>query len=220
MTVGTLCSIQVGLPRQHLDVARVRDEQAREWVSGIYKQPVTGPVRLRKLNLDGDGQADLRHHGGPDRAILAYCADCYSDWREWLNLPHLAYGAFGENFTVSGMDENTVCIGDVYQVGAVVLEVSQPRKPCWKLGRRLGIAELPAQVERIGRTGWYLRVLQEGEVDAGLSVVLTERKHPEFTVTRAHAIFRARKTDTRAALALASCEALSQDWREMLTTLP
>jgi len=216
MNRQTLVAVQVGLPqtRQEGDLL---DDREYEWKSGIYKEPIAGHVWVGKLNLTGDGQADLLHHGGPDRPILAYSADHYAFWQDVLGRPELPFGMFGENFTVSGAHEDSVCLGDVYQVGDAVIEVSQPRIPCWKLGRRTGSADVPARAATTGRTGWYLRVLHEGHVTSGQTLTLVERPWPDWSITRAHQVYRGRRLDRYAALALAGCQALSTDWRRVLT---
>lgn len=121
----TLLSIQVGKPQVYREDAG-QDEQESTWMSGIDKAPVQGPVWVGKLNLDGDGQADLRYHGGVDRPILGYSADHYPQWQSELRIP-LAHGAFGENFTIAGLCEDTVCIGDVYRIGPVLVQVRESR---------------------------------------------------------------------------------------------
>ncbi|MGH2369464.1 MAG: MOSC domain-containing protein, partial [Chloroflexota bacterium] len=161
-----LLSIQVGQP-QTLGAEGARNPMDRRWTSGIFKQPVAGPVRLGWTNLELDAQADLSVHGGPDKAVCVYAADHYAYWRTNLRRADLPYGAFGENFTVAGMDETEVCIGDVFAVGQAQVQVSQPRQPCWKLARRWRVRDLAARVERMGYTGWYFRVLAEGIVAAG-----------------------------------------------------
>jgi MOSC domain-containing protein YiiM len=130
-----------------------------------------------------------------------------------LDLP---YGAFGENFTVRGVTEADVCIGDVFAVGGVLVQVSQPRQPCWKLARRWRVKDLAARVQATGRTGWYFRVLEEGEVTPGLRLVLRERPWPQWTVARANEIMHERRDDRAAALA--ACPSLSANWRETLHT--
>lgn len=204
-----LLAIHVGRPQ-----ARGADSiSEKPWTSGIHKQTVAGRVWLRALNLDGDGQADLKNHGGPDRAALAYSADHYPVWHKDLHRPDLPYGAFGENFTISGIDETTVCIGDIYAIGEARVQVTQPRQPCWKLARRWQIKDLAAQVEARAWGGWYLRVLQEGEVGAGAQVELLQRPHPDYSVQR---VFRLRKAGERGpeAAFLAQLPALSADWRD------
>lgn len=148
----------------------------RPWTTGFFKEPVSSAVRLGLINLEGDGQADLVHHGGTDKAVLAYSAEHYPGWRQSMNNPSLPFGAFGENFTITGLTEADVCIGDIWQVGdEAVLEVSQPRQPCWKLARRWRIKSLALDVQQTGRTGWYFRVLTEGIVAAGMRLVLLFR---------------------------------------------
>ncbi|WP_231754103.1 MOSC domain-containing protein [Caulifigura coniformis] len=188
----------------------------RPWTSGFDKRPVVGPLRLGLTNLDGDGQADLVHHGGPDKAILAYSADHYDGWRHELQMPDLPFGAFGENFTVEGLTEAKVCLGDIWQVGESVLQVSQPRQPCWKLARRWRIKSLALQVQESGRTGWYFRVLQEGVVAPGLSLQRLECAHPEWTVERANDVMHFDKDNLNLAAALAAIRPLAASWKATL----
>lgn len=194
-----LASIQVGLPLQ-LGEESALDPMDRPWTTGFYKQPVFGPVRLESTNLEGDGQADLVHHGGPDKAVLAYSADHYAYWRQTLNDPKLPWGAFGENFTVQGLTEADVCIGDSWKIGdEVTLQVSQPRQPCWKLARRWKIKTLAWQVQQTGRTGWYLRVVTEGIVAADMPLTLVERRQSQWTVERANRVMHIDNDDLRSA---------------------
>jgi MOSC domain-containing protein YiiM len=188
----------------------------RPWETGFFKQAVEGPRWLGKTNLAGDGQADLVNHGGIDKAVLNYAASHYPAWRGELGKPDLPHGAFGENFTIDGLSEESVCIGDTYSLGEAIVQVSQPRQPCWKLAWRWRIKELTALVERSGRTGWYIRVLKAGEVRPGLSLTLMERPYPEWTVARASQVMRHRKKDPDAASALAGCELLAAGWRDRL----
>lgn len=217
MTVPVLTAMQVTLPR-HFGQEGSADPMDRPWTTGFFKEPVTGAVWLGATNLQGDGQADLVHHGGPDKAVLAYSAEHYAGWRQWMNKPSLPFGAFGENFTVGGLTESDVCIGDTWQVGdEAVVQVSQPRQPCWKLARRWRIKTLALQVQQSGRTGWYFRVLTEGLVAAGMPMVLMDRPHPEWTVERANWVMHADKTDIAAAWKLAEIPLLSENWRTTLT---
>lgn len=212
-----LASIQVGLPTTFGKVD-ASDPMDRTWTTGFFKEAVAGSVRLRATNLDGDGQADLRHHGGPDKAVLAYSAEHYAQWRQTLNVPTLPFGAFGENFTLRSLTEADVCIGDSWQVGdEVVVQVSQPRQPCWKLARRWRTQSLAQQVQETGRTGWYFRVLQEGRVQAGMELVLLKRPHPTWTVARANRVMHTDKSDIPSALAMAAIPLLSDNWRATLT---
>jgi MOSC domain-containing protein YiiM len=190
----------------------------RPWRTGFYKEPVLGPILLRMKNLEGDGQADLVHHGGADKAVLAYSAEHYPGWRKSMNNPLLPFGAFGENFTVSGLTEADVCIGDTWQVGdEAVVQVSQPRQPCWKLARRWRTKSLALDVQQTGRTGWYFRALTEGHVAAGMRLVLRDRPHPDWTVERANRVMHTEKSDIAAALELAAIPLLSDNWQTTLT---
>ena len=215
MITPLLVSIQVGLPRWHGHPG-ADDPMDRPWESGFFKQAVDGPRWLGRTNLAGDGQADLVNHGGPDKAVLCYAASHYPGWRVELGRPDLPHGAFGENFTIEGLTEEAVCLGDTYRIGDAIVQVSQPRQPCWKLAWRWRIKELTAFVERTGRTGWYIRVLEEGDVEPGQALTLLERPYPEWTVTRASRVMRHRQQNREAAGELAGCEVLAASWRDRL----
>jgi MOSC domain-containing protein YiiM len=173
----------------------------RSWSSAILKEPVEGPIWLGELNLAGDRQDDLGVHGGPDQSVLGYAAAHYLHWRIELERPGFPYGAFGENFTIEGLDEDSVCIGDTFEVGEVVIQVSSPRGPCWKIARRHGIPTLTARVEQLGWTGWYYRTLVQGHVEAGQDMKLTDRPHSEWTTRRAASVLRDRDAGEMEALA-------------------
>lgn len=215
MSTPLLLSIQVSLPKVY-GVPGADDWMDQPWQTGFYKERVDGPRWLAQTNLAGDGQADLVNHGGPDKAVLAYASEHYPGWRERLQKPNFPSGAFGENFTVDGLNEDTVSIGEIYRLGGAVVQVSQPRQPCWKLARRWRIKELTALVEQTGKTGWYLRVLEEGEVEPGQELTLLERPHPQWTVTRATRTMRTRTQDRAAAGELAGIEELAGVWRDRL----
>lgn len=215
MMTPHIVTIQVGLP-QTLGADDATDPMERTWSTGFFKEPIAGDVWLSRTNLAGDGQADRVKHGGVDKAVLAYSADHYDYWRSHLEIPDLPPGAFGENFTVQGQTEADVCIGDSYSIGAAMVQVSQPRQPCWKLARRWRMADLALQVKANGRSGWYFRVLQEGTVQPGAAMVLCDRPHPEWTIARANHIMHHEVHDKEAAAALAHCPLLSQNWQEQL----
>ena len=160
---------------------------------------------LRRLNLDGDRQADLKNHGGPDQAVLCYSAEHYPRWHEELGR-ELVFGGFGENFTIEGLDEESVFLGDVHSTGEALVQVSCHRGPCYKIGYRWKRPELLDLVRRTGRTGWYLRVLREGLVQAGEPFVLLERPNPEWPVRRVYQAWTARKKDPSEALLMAGLE--------------
>ncbi|CAH1385852.1 MOSC domain-containing protein [Candidatus Nitrotoga sp. M5] len=221
-----LISIQVGLPKT-LGTSNASDPMDQEWTTGFFKEPVSGPIWAGKTNLAGDGQADLRVHGGPDKAINVYPIEHYAFWQTDLAYKELHNGAFGENFTVSGVLETEACIGDIYELGDALVQISQPRQPCWKLSRRFRIQDLVARVVHAGKTGWYFRVLREGYIQAGAEMILVERPYPQWTIETANNIMRHRKESIVAAaqgkeshvaaLALADCPALSGSWKATLT---
>ena len=188
--------------------------------SGFRKSPLAGPVRVLAENLEGDGQADRRYHGGREMAVLACSADHYPAWREELSWPGLPLGGFGENLSVSGASEATVCIGDVWEVGSALLQVSSPRKPCRKISAFWKRPELLGLVARSGRSGWYLRVLREGQLRAGDEVSLVSRPHPGWPVLRAYRVALGRGADRAAALQLASIASRSERWKAWLRGEP
>src|SRR4029079_12839286 len=141
--------------------------------TGIWKQPVSGPVMARRLNLDGDGQGDLNGHGGEQRAVMVYQAQSYEHWRSHLGRTDLTWGIFGENFTVDGLPDDQVCIGDRYRIGDAEFEVTQPRVTCYRVGLRLEEPRMPALLVAHHRPGFYRRVIVEGQVRAGDEIVRT-----------------------------------------------
>ncbi|SLM49472.1 MOSC domain containing protein [Nitrospira japonica] len=155
-----LVSVQVGRPR----TVRWRGKSI---TTGIYKKPVTGRIMARHFNLEGDQQADLTVHGGRDKAVYVYPSEHYAFWQKELPGTQLPYGSFGENFTTEGLDEQSVHIGDRFRIGGAVMEVTQPRLPCYKLGLRFRRPDMPKRFHVSGRCGFYLAVIEEGEVGAG-----------------------------------------------------
>jgi MOSC domain-containing protein YiiM len=184
------------------------------------KQPLSGAVRVSSQGLEGDAQADHRYHGGPDMAVLAYAADHYPAWRQESEWPSLPLGGFGENLSVDGTSEELVCIGDLWQAGTAVLQVASPRKPCSKISRFWDRPRLLREVEKSGRTGWYLRVVKEGSLQAGDAVALLERPHAQWNVLRAYRVGVARRREREQALELAQVAALSQRWKAWLRGEP
>ena len=211
-----LRSIQVGLPKT-LGTLNASNTMDQEWTTGFFKETVLGPVWVGTTNLAGDGQADLRVHGGPDKAINVYPYEHYAFWLAELDCKELPNGAFGENFTVAGLLETEICIGDIFEVGGALVQISQPRQPCWKLSRRWRVQDLVARVVRTGKTGWYFRVLREGNVQAGAALALVERPYPEWTVATANNVMLHRKENYMDAQALADCPALSGSWKATLS---
>ena len=183
-----IVSIEVGEIRTEGDPGS-DDPLAKQWTSAFGKVPVQGAVRLLTERIEGDQFGAPKYHGGVDKSALCYAASHYDHWR--LELPDLTWGPgrMGENLTVSGMDESTVCIGDVYEVGGARVQVSQPRQPCWKIDRFHARAGILKRVVTTGRTGWYLRTLREGTLCAGDQFELIERPHPDWTITQTLNVF-------------------------------
>lgn len=212
---GVVQSIQIGRVQTHDGVAH-DGTPTRLWTSAIVKAGVAGPVEVGPLGILGDEQADLKHHGGPEKAILAYAAGHYAAWIEAYPAHGFAAGGFGENLTMAGIAESDCCIGDVIRLGSTLLQVTQPRQPCWKLSRLWGIAQFAVQVQNSGRTGWYLRVLETGRISPGDEATLVERPFSTFTVTYANAVMHGRPHDRDADLELAACPALATSWQTTL----
>ena len=219
---GVLASVTVGkVQRMEVPPERRLDFKEAAWRSGIYKTSAGGPVRITPTGIAGDEQADLKHHGGPDNVVLAYAASHYPVWVKDLGMLGLPYGSFGENFTIDGtFSDDTVCIGDTWRVGdektGVLLQVTQPRQPCFKLARRLEQVHIVKMVRERGWGGWYSRVLREGTVEVGMPVALVERTHPQWTcVAAVHAMY-GRNQDPGRAAALATLPELSTRWKDEL----
>jgi len=173
MTEPVVLSVNVGAPR-------TTEWDGRLVTSGIWKEPVDGRVALAGVNLAGDDQADRRVHGGPDKAVYAYAVEDYGWWEEQLG--PLMPATFGENLTTRGIDLNGSSIGDLWRVGTAVLEVSQPRKPCFKLGMRMGDEGFPGRFEAARRPGCYLRIRQPGTVAAGDTIAIEPAAMPAITI--------------------------------------
>ena len=201
-----IVSINVGLPREV-------SWKGKTVSTGIYKSPVEGPVKLTTLNLDGDGQADLSVHGGPDKAVYAYPAEHYGFWREELSDSELSWGAFGENFTTQGLLEEDLNIGDTFRIGSAVVRVSQPRMPCYKLGIRLGRADIVKRFLASRRSGFYLSVLEEGTVQAGDTFVYVERDTRELSVADVLRIYAFDKNDWATIRRAVELDSLAESWR-------
>jgi MOSC domain-containing protein YiiM len=207
-----LLSVQVGRRATYptLDAA----DPADVFTSAIGKRAVTGPVHLGRLGLVGDEVVDTRVHGGPDQALLAYTADHFPLWRaEWGREEDLPPGSFGENLSVTGADETSVCVGDRWTIGAVVLEVTKPRSPCNTLASYQRRPDLITRVRDTGRSGWYLRVIVEGELEAGAVIERSARPYPELSVRRAALAMANRHREREEAMRLVHCAALAEDWR-------
>ena len=213
---GVLSAILVGLPKTFIE--RDADGNAKSRRSGIYKTPALEPVTVRRLGIVGDGQANLKFHGGIDAPILAYCGEHYPRWRAELNIAEMAPGGFGENFLIRSdsdpIDEHTVGIGDRFEIGDIEVEVSQPRQPCATLSRRWNHPQLAQSVIDHNRGGWYMRVLREGAVRTGDRIARTAHPYPRWTIAEAMRVMYQHDLIDRATLA--DCPALSSRWVSQL----
>lgn len=199
-------SVNVGLPRDVIS-------KGKPVTTGIFKEPVEGRVRLGTLNLDGDRQADLKVHGGTDKAVYAYPAEHYDYWRRELPGVELPWGMFGENFTVEGLRENEINIGDQFRIGSAELMVTQPRLPCYKLAVKFGRDDIIKRFLESGRTGFYFAVLKEGEVGAGDSIEMIGRDANDLTVAGVTRLYLQGKDDLEALEKALRVEALPPSWK-------
>jgi MOSC domain-containing protein YiiM len=202
-----LISVNVGLPRE----VSWKGKTVR---TGIFKEPVSERVMVRSLNLDGDRQADLTVHGGLDKAVYVYPFEHYDYWRGELPDIELPLGIFGENFTSTGLREEEVNIGDRFRIGNVTLMVTQPRLPCYKLGIRFGRPDMVKQFLASRRTGFYFRVLQEGEVGAGDTLELLSRDDNNITVADITQLYVREEDNPDLRQRAAQLEALPKSWRD------
>jgi MOSC domain-containing protein YiiM len=199
-------SVNVGLPRT------VR-WKGRDVTTGIFKEPVEGRIRVRRLNLDGDRQADLSVHGGPAKAVYAYPLEHYAFWREELG-QKLSFGDFGENLTVEGLPfEDEAVIGERFRIGTAELVVTQPRLPCYKLGLRFGREDMVKRFLASRRTGYYLAVEAEGDVGAGDGVELLARHPARIPVSEITRVYASDRDDLATIERLVALDALPEDWR-------
>ncbi len=209
-----LVAVLVGTPRT-VGTPGAEDRMERAFTSAIWKEPAAGPVHAGALGLEGDAVHDTESHGGFDQAVLMYAAEHYPRWEAELGR-RMEPGAFGENLLVEMLDEDTVCGGDISRIGPARLQVTHPRTPCSTLARRHQIADMIAMVRRNSRSGWYLRILDEGLVEAGQEVLLLDRLNPGWTIRRAARTMLERQTAPEEAAALARCQGISKEWRNRL----
>ncbi|OBF49595.1 sulfurase [Mycobacterium sp. 852002-53434_SCH5985345] len=205
--MGKLVSVNVGRPKNvqwhHKTV-----------YTGIWKTPVEGPVMVRRLNIDGDGQGDLGGHGGEQRAVMVYQTESYDFWKKYLGRDDLVPGHFGENFTISGLPDDEVCIGDRYQIGEAEFEVTQPRVTCFRVGMRLDEPRMPNLLVSQRRPGFYFRVISEGQVRAGDDVVRTRRGRHELSVADVDALLYLPDRDLELLHKIVDVPALSPGWQQ------
>lgn len=188
----------------------------KPWQSGMFKEEVEEQAWLGKTGFTGDEVADKKNHGGPEKAVFAYPIKHYTYWKKDLENPMIDVGAMGENLAVLEMDEFSVCIGDIYQFGDAVIQVSQPRQPCWKPARRFRVKDFALRIQNSGRTGWYFRVLEEGHVISRIDIELLERPYPQWTIAACNEVMHLYKGDLRLTQQLASCALLAENWKRTL----
>jgi ferredoxin-NADP reductase/MOSC domain-containing protein YiiM/ferredoxin len=210
--VGTLVSVNVGMPR---DVPW----QGRTVFTGVFKDPVTGPRRVRRLNIDGDGQGDLAGHGGEQRAVFVYQLDSYRYWERELGRTDLVHGQFGENLTVEGLADDEVCIGDRYRIGTAVFEVTQPRVTCYRVGIRMNDPRIPALLVSHRRPGFYFRVLEEGDVEAGDEIIKLASGPEEMAVAEVDGLLYLPGHTRQQLLRALRIPALSPGWQDSFHAL-
>ena len=201
-TRGKVLSVNVGLPREF-------EYNGRPARSAIWKAPAAGRVAARGVNLAGDDQADRRAHGGPDKAVYAYAGEHLGWWAQQIGRP-LQYGEMGENLTTEGVEVNAALVGERWAIGTTVLEVSEPRVPCWRLGVRMNDKLFPRRFTEALRPGAYLRILVEGDVGAGDEIQVMERPDHELTVRD---VLRIYAFDRQAAGRLLATPGMSESWR-------
>ena len=202
-----LISLNVGRPR-------LVNWQGQVVSTGIFKEPVDGPITLRTLNLDGDRQADLTVHGGTSKAVYAYPSEHYEFWRNELPDMELPYGMFGENFTTSGLLEEAVHIGDRFRVGTAEVMVTEPRMPCYKLGLKFGRSDIIRRFLQSRRTGFYFAVVQEGEVKAGDAIEMLSNNQQAVTIADIVRLYAFDKGDLGLLQRAVAVEELPQSWRD------
>ena len=206
MRTPVLLSVNVGLPRNV-------PWQGKTVYTGIWKHPVDGPAMVRRLNIDGDGQGDTSGHGGEQRAVLVYQIQSYRHWQQHFGGDDLCHGSFGENFTVDGLADDEVCIGDRYRIGEAEFEVTQPRVTCYRVGLRLGEPELPALLVSHHRPGFYMRVITEGHIKAGDQIVKTRTGPGALSVADADALLYLPGRDPAKLRLATQIPALSPGWQ-------
>jgi ferredoxin-NADP reductase/MOSC domain-containing protein YiiM len=210
--VGTLVSVNVGMPK---DVPW----QGKTVFTGVFKESVSGPRRVSKLNVDGDGQGDLAGHGGEQRAVFVYQLDSYRHWERELGRNDFVYGQFGENFTIDGPGDDEVCVGDRYQIGSAIFEVSQPRVTCYRVGLRMNDPRIPALLVSHRRPGFYFRVLQEGEVQAGDEIVKLASGEEQMTVAEVDGLLYLPGHQRQQVMRALRIPALSPGWQASFRAL-
>ncbi|HIV81080.1 MAG TPA: MOSC domain-containing protein [Candidatus Salinicoccus merdavium] len=214
MELGKVKYLFVGKAKTYGDNSAL-EKMDQEWTTAIYRGKTDEAVYLTETGFQNDEVGDKRNHGGPEKAVFCYNIDHYEEWTNELGQDMQA-GAFGENLAVVGLDESNVCIGDVYQLGEAQIQVSQPRRPCWRPARKHRIIDLALKIEDSGRTGWYFRVIEEGRVQADDKFSLLERPHPEWTIDACNEVMYKQKENYGLTASLRDVKLLAENWQRSL----
>ena len=202
-----IVSVNVGLPR-------LLSWKGETFKTGIFKSPAAGRIMLRATNLDGDRQADLTVHGGPNKAVYGYASEHYPYWRAELPQQELPWGAFGENFTTEGLLETNLCMGDQYRVGSAVVKVTTPRLPCFKLAAKFQSDEIIRQFIHSGYSGFYFSVVEEGEVGSGDEFYFLASEVPSLTIAEFNHLYTSHTADLDLLERAVEVKSLPESWRE------
>lgn len=214
MNVPFIKELRTGKVKQ-LGKKHAKEPMDRPWETGMFKEKREGKWWLQKTGLVEDEVADTKIHGGPEKALFAYPLQHYTYWKNDLNM-EIDAGAMGENLVITEANEFSMFIGDTYQFGEAIIQVSQPRQPCWKPARRFNVLDFALRIQNSGLTGWYYRVLKEGYVEAGTELTLLERPFPQWSIAACNEVMHIHKADLAAAYDLASCELLAENWKRTL----
>ncbi len=209
MNIPHIAHLFIGRPENHAPAGE------SPWITAIFRKEVAHPVFLTATGFEGDQVAERRVHGGPEKAALLYASAHYPKWREEFALP-MQPGGFGENLSIDGQDESSVCIGDIYRIGEAEVQISQPRGPCSTLARRWNRTDLVKIVRENHRSGWYIRVLREGKIGMGDSIELIQRPNPEWNIARTSQVNYSRNRALSDLRELISLPELSNNWRSDL----
>ncbi|MBV7506649.1 MOSC domain-containing protein [Bacillus sp. sid0103] len=210
-----LKEVFVGMPKT-VGSKEAKNPMEREWTSAIFKEPVQEPVWVGRTGLTGDGQWDTEHHGGPEKAVFAYAFENYTYWQKELENYKITAGGMGENLVMEHLTEEMISIGDTFQIGEAVVQVSQPRQPCWKPARRFNVKTLALLLQNTGKTGWYFRVLKEGYIEKGQTFTLVDRSYPQWTIQKCNQVIHAKEQNFEDIFELSKCELLAPGMRETL----
>lgn len=207
-TKGEIVSLRAG------KIVTIEGEN-KVFETAYFKKSTDLKLWLGKTGLDGDFQADKKYHGGSEKALLAYAASSYKMWKDKYGF-NFENGSFGENITVDGLDEDSVCLGDIYKIGDVLIEVSQPRQPCWKINAALNDKEMLKNTLNEGRTGWYYRVLNEGYLQSDMTIELHKRINPDWSIKKANDVMKNKKSNPELVEQILKIAELSYEWKRDL----